>query len=151
MEFGLAGDSGNVAYFYCGSTILMLTSCFLSAAIELKYPPFRLLIAVRWLVRRLRPFAKFSRTAHRLAFSLPCTNLSTGPSKFLPLGSHRRLAPPCWYPIYLPYTRTSTRTIPVTDPLLMSILLGWFRTFVRFKTLPSLKDVERKAANHLGC
>jgi hypothetical protein len=115
------GILGTWHVFIAIVTMLMLISCFISNYLT---PTFRLLIAVRWLVRRHRPFAKFPRTTHHNA---PAFSLST---------------------YHIPGHPPEQALLSI---LLASILLGWRRTFFRFRTFLFFKEVEHKAANHSGC
>ena len=155
VEFGPAGDSGYVAYFFIAVvTILRLASCFIGN--YRAQASHTQATHCRPMARSMpSPFAKFPQpTHHNATRCLRFHSLYQFVYTTLKLSTTRKSSSPC--PAVLvsidpPYPRPSIRMIPVTDPLLTSIPLCWRRTFCRLKTFLLLTDVKRKAANNSGC
>lgn len=126
----------------------MLTSCFIGNC-RGQASPIQLLTAVRWLVRRLVPFAKFLQTTHhnatlRLHFHSPAIIVYTT----LQVSTTRKSS--SLYPAELiSHLLAISQDIPQNNFRYRSPYVDtpWWRpTFCRFRTFLFLKDVERKAA-----
>ena len=124
VEFGLAGDSGYVAYLFIAVVIiLILASCFIS-----NYRVQASLIPTthRYPVSRSTPspFAKFPRTTHHNATRCLRSHSLTLIALHDPLSFyHSEVVVAVPRRVGIPYPGTSTRMIPVPDPL-TSMLLG---------------------------